>query len=115
MMMVRRVISGLMLAVLLLAGQALSVARGHGAAVGQMVICTGFGTQVVHVDAEGNPVSAPHLCPDGLAAMVEAHVPPPPLAVQVTGEVSAVQVLAHRVDAARRARAVFEARGPPLA
>lgn len=104
----------MMLAALLLAGQALAVARGHGAAVGQMVICTGFGTQVVHVDSEGNPVSAPHLCPDGLAALVEAHVPPP-VAVVIEGRPGAVVPLTARVEAARLGRIVFEARGPPLA
>ncbi|MBY6048036.1 hypothetical protein [Vannielia litorea] len=113
-MMVRRVISGLMLAVLLLAGQALAVARGEAPAAMQMVLCTGFGTQVVHVDAEGNPVSAPHLCPDGLTAMVEAHVPPPAV-VPVARALGPVEPAAAPVAVARLARAVFEARGPPLA
>lgn len=33
-------------------------------AVDRMVICTGLVASVVYTDADGQPTSAPHLCPD---------------------------------------------------
>ncbi len=39
-------------------------AAGTPPAADQMVICTGMGPRVIYVDAEGNPTSAPHICPD---------------------------------------------------
>ena len=113
-MLMRRILSGWLVLVLLVAGQALAVARGQAPAATEVVLCTGFGTQVVHLDAEGNPVSTPGLCPDGLAAMVEAHVPLPEGPV-LEGAARAVQVVVEGGSAAFRARAVFEARGPPRA
>ncbi|WP_074254826.1 hypothetical protein [Vannielia litorea] len=113
-MILRSLISGLMLVTLLVAGQALAVARGQAPVAMQAVLCTGFGTQVIHLDAEGKPVSAPHLCPDGLAAMVEAHVPLPELVQREGAERAVAAGVAARPEA-WLARAVFEARGPPLA
>ena len=49
---------------LALTGQSMANARGASAASGQMVICTGTGPQIIYVDAEGQPTSAPHICPD---------------------------------------------------
>ncbi|MEX0349094.1 MAG: hypothetical protein AB3N15_06675 [Paracoccaceae bacterium] len=73
-------------ALLALTGQGLAMSRGVSAAVGQMVICTGTGPVVVHVDAEGQPTGPPHYCPDYavslLGALAQAdfaleRVPPP--------------------------------------
>lgn len=44
-------------------------ARGAAAATGQMVICSGLGTTIVNVDAEGQPTRPPHLCPDCLIVL----------------------------------------------
>ena len=49
---------------LVLTSQSMAVARGASAATGQMVLCIGSTTQTVYVDAEGQPTTAPHLCPD---------------------------------------------------
>lgn len=60
-----RMISSLMLALMLaLTSQSMAVARGASAATGQMVLCTGTGPIAVYIDAEGQPTSAPHICPD---------------------------------------------------
>lgn len=112
-MIVRRFISAVLLLALLVAGQSLAVARGQAAGVMEMVLCTGFGTQVITVDAEGNKVSPAHLCPDGVAAMVEAHVPPPELALS-EGRARDLAVVERGVSTAYAMRSVFEARGPPL-
>jgi len=60
-----RVLSSLLLAlVLALTSQSMAVARGASAATGQMVLCTGNGPVAVYMDAQGQPTSAPHICPD---------------------------------------------------
>ena len=60
-----RLFPSLLLALaLVLTGQGMAMARGGSAASGQMVICTGTGPMVVHVDAQGQPTHAPVLCPD---------------------------------------------------
>lgn len=41
-----------------------AVARGATQAVDQMVICSGTTVAVVFIDADGQPTTAPHLCPD---------------------------------------------------
>ena len=60
-----RAISALILSlVLALTSHSAAVARSGPDAVGQMVICTGFGDEILYTDADGQPTSAPHLCPD---------------------------------------------------
>lgn len=51
--------------------------RGAMAATGQMVICTGQGTSVVYVDADGQPTAVPHHCPDCLMLLAPAPVASP--------------------------------------
>ena len=63
-MTLRPLQSFLIALMLALTSQSLAIARGASAASGQMVICTGTGPQAVYVDAEGQPTSAPHICPD---------------------------------------------------
>ncbi|GAW36594.1 hypothetical protein RA2_03667 [Roseovarius sp. A-2] len=46
----------------------LAVARGAAQPVGQMVLCTGEGTRTVLVDANGQPTTPPHICPECLLA-----------------------------------------------
>ncbi|WP_300035825.1 DUF2946 family protein [uncultured Roseobacter sp.] len=56
--------------VLIATGQSMAVARGAAAATGQMVICTGSVTKTVYTDTQGNPTSAPHICPECTAAAI---------------------------------------------
>jgi len=48
----------------------LAVARAQPRPVGEIVICTGLGLQTIAVDEEGRPVGRPHVCPDGVAALL---------------------------------------------
>jgi len=48
------------------------MARADAPPAGQMVLCTGAGLVSVHVDAEGNPTGAPHLCPDAVPGFLVA-------------------------------------------
>lgn len=60
-----RIIASLLVMLsLALSGQAMALAKGQPAAVGTMVLCLGGVTVAVPMDANGQPVSAPHLCPD---------------------------------------------------
>ena len=47
-------------------------ARGQARPVGIMVLCIGTETRTVSVDANGQPVEAPHLCPDCVMALMAA-------------------------------------------
>lgn len=52
-------------------------ARGAAAATGQMVICSGLGTTIIYVDADGQPTQAPHMCPDCLMLLATEGAPAP--------------------------------------
>ncbi|RBO55092.1 hypothetical protein DSD19_01230 [Rhodovulum sp. BSW8] len=71
---------GLGLALLLaLTSLSLAAARATPRPVDRIVLCTGFGLQTVEIDANGHPVGAPHICPDGLAALAALAPLPPAL------------------------------------
>lgn len=61
--------------VLALTSQGLAVARGQGMAVGSAVICVGGGLAVIALDADGQPVGAPHYCPDGVLSFAAVAAP----------------------------------------
>lgn len=57
---------GLLLALMLaLTGQSLAVARAAPGPSGEIVLCTGSGPVMVHVDETGAPTGPPVWCPDG--------------------------------------------------
>ena len=90
----------------------LAAARGHAPAVGQMTLCVGGGMVMVAVDADGNPTAPPHVCPDGVAALVQVDMAAPamPLRRMADGErlslPPAMQLAAAQAPVAR-------ARAPP--
>lgn len=58
--------------VMVLTGHAAAAMKGGNAAVGQMVLCTGSGPVTVYTDSEGQPVEAPHHCPDCILHLLDA-------------------------------------------
>ena len=62
--MLRRYTASLLMLALVLTGHQAAVARGAQPAVGEMVICVGQTVVTVRIDADGQPVTATHLCPD---------------------------------------------------
>lgn len=60
-----------LVATLALTGQSMAVARGMAAPSGEMVLCIGGGPVVVPVDADGNPTSEPHYCPDCVMSLMD--------------------------------------------
>ena len=61
-MILRRLFSLFLTLALAFTSISVAQARGAAAATDQMVICSGTGTMVVYVDADGQPTHAPHLC-----------------------------------------------------
>jgi hypothetical protein len=78
-MNLRAIFFSFLAGLLVLTMQAATTAREADAAVAQIVICTDAGIVTVSVDADGQPVAAPHVCLDCLpsfhAAAVHVHVP----------------------------------------
>ena len=109
----RRLCASLMMALLVLAGQQVSMARASGPAVMTAVLCIGGGLVTVMLDAEGNPTGPPHTCPDATLAFLPDLALPRPQARPVT-----VSALAPRPPAAAPHPALGPrlpaARGPPL-
>lgn len=110
-----RVCSALSLALILsVTSFTLASARGHAPVAGKIEICSGLGLQTITVDADGNPVGPPHICPDGVASFltVDASVPVLPLRRLANGERLRLPQGNARVQPAP-VQAV--ARGPPAA
>lgn len=74
-----RSFAGVCLAALLaLTSLSAALARGQADPVGSLVICRGLTVVTIMVDAEGNPVETPHVCPDAaLTLFVDSGVVAP--------------------------------------
>jgi hypothetical protein len=90
----------------------LAVARGQAPPAGEIVICTGLGLQSVAVDAQGRPVSRPHICPDGVAAIAALALPFPALEL-LAPERRAVLRLRRGLVCEGRDAPPVRSRGPP--
>ena len=55
---------------LVVSTQGAAFASGQSQAQDQVVICTGFGTHVIFVDADGDATTPPQLCPDAFKSFV---------------------------------------------
>ncbi len=110
--MIRSLITCVALSVLVLTSVAAGVARGQADPVGQMVICSGHGPVMVHIDANGDPTGPPVLCPDGVLALLSAVAIAMPGA-HPTQTVAHLTPTAPRALVAHRARTERRARSPP--
>lgn len=110
----RHILSGLLVAVIVLTGGAMASARGQAMAVGEMVLCTGTGPVSVPVDADGKPTGPPHICPDCALSLFAADLPDTAQAARPIGAAPCVFV---SVNAVRTGVTPVSpnARGPPLA
>ncbi|MHC0053710.1 hypothetical protein [Actibacterium sp. D379-3] len=91
----------------------LAAARGHAPAMGEVEICSGLGLQVIRVDADGNPVGPPHLCPDAVASFVSVDAPLPVLPRRLLANGETLRLPA-RLASAGAARLRATARDPPV-
>lgn len=104
----------LMIAVLVLTGLSMAVARGTPATAGQIEICTGSGPIMVVLDEDGNPTGQVHYCPESAMTLMNALADVPVLPVPIS--VRSERVMPERASAQvmiRPLRAV--ARAPPVA
>lgn len=89
-----------------------AVARGQGAPAGTVEICTGAGTVMLALDAEGKPAGPVHLCPDAALFVADGLPPagprPPETRVRPVPPPSAAPQTGRPAPAAT-------ARGPPAA
>lgn len=108
----RAYISGFVVAVLVLTGQAMAEARMMSTPTGEIVICTGTGPLVVAVDASGAPTGPAHICPDcALALFADLCAPlSAPLHMMLGGERLR---FAPGAEAPTLALLTASARGPP--
>ncbi len=114
MMRARRPMMALGLALCLaLTGQRMAVARGATAATGQMVLCRGTGSAIVHTDKDGRPTSAPHVCPECALILLTAVLP---LDALPTPDLATVRRAMPATTARRQAarRIADRTRAPPL-
>ncbi len=106
-------ISATLMALLVLTGSALAMARGAGHVAGQMVICTGTGPVMVYLGELGQPTDPPVYCPDAVVSMIEdavvSDLPRP------QRNASGQECFAHLVALmSTTPHSAFEARAPPL-
>lgn len=109
---VRTVLSALLCLVLVATSGAMAVARGTVTDGTQVVICIGATVATVVLDENGDPVAAPHICPDcalhAIAGLTAASCEPTPSPRFVGRDLP---------DAARHleqtAQFPYRARGPP--
>lgn len=63
-------------ATLVFTASSMAAARAAPGPAGQMVLCIGLQSVTVYVDEDGAPVTAPHICPDCVLALLAAVLPP---------------------------------------
>ena len=97
---------------LVLTSVTLAVARGAPQPVGQIVLCTGAGTRTVLVDADGAPMSPPHVCPDCLLAF-HATAPRDPLPAPQMAATCARHRFAGASHVTTLSQPPLKARAPP--
>lgn len=108
-----RLTACLTMALLVLTGQQISMAKASGPGVMQAVICSGGGLITVTLDADGNPTGPAHVCPDAMLAFVPGVALPTPAPRRIT--IRAAQATAHATTMAPAAlRLLPPPRGPPL-
>ena len=78
-----RQIAILLMAVLVLTGHSMAIARGMQGSVGLMELCIGDSAVMVAVDGEGNPTGYSHICPEFSLSLMDAVAPVPALALPV--------------------------------
>jgi hypothetical protein len=98
---------------LIVAGQGTAFARAHAPSERQVILCTGHGAIVIHVDSEGHPTTAPELCADCAQALLGLEVQPAPtLAHLVSFEPAWLDFSVHQNSGALARSG--SARGPPI-
>lgn len=94
--------------------QILGAARGHARVAGEIVICSGQGVVTLQVDADGNPVGPPMICPDCALTLLVENAPLQWTAAHPMRLVPGRRPTFVPVWAAPDKMPVPQARGPPV-
>jgi hypothetical protein len=70
--MLKRCLTLALVLAMLMSGAASAFGRGVSVSAQGVVICTGEGLELIQLDADGNPVTTLHVCPDCLPAALAA-------------------------------------------
>lgn len=98
---------------LALTGQSLAIARAAPGPSGEMVLCTGTGPVMVHVDETGAPTGPPVWCPDGAFGLLNlVAIDAPALPLRTARRESLPWPIAAQARTLRPVSA--HARAPPL-
>ncbi|MBR9843632.1 MAG: hypothetical protein GYB25_10750 [Rhodobacteraceae bacterium] len=108
----RQPLAILLVAVLVLTGHSMAIARGMPMPADQIELCTGSGPVMMAVDAEGNPTGPAHICPDFSLSLLNAVAVPEVVLVRVEGRGEKIVVPEERVLRVIRGVSTV-ARGPP--
>ena len=98
---------------LVFTSHSMAVARGMPGPDGQMVICTGQGPVMISVDANGNPVGPPHICPDAALSLLKMALVTPDTAGPAPQTYQKLSLAEVALDSGTRA-VLAQARSPPL-
>lgn len=110
----RQTLALILAALVVLTSGTAGFARGQAAAaVGEIVICSGQGTILVAVDAEGKPVRGIHVCPDCILTLLAMADAAPEAAVRGADWRRVAWPPAYHFPAASAATPGALARGPP--
>ncbi len=107
------VLALLLALVMVLTSQAMAVARSAAGPSGLIELCTGTGPIMVAVDANGQPVGHPHICPDFAAHAFDVGAGMAPCA-PVRQIARALRFDTLPVTALSRIAPAPQARGPPF-
>lgn len=104
----------LLVAVLVLTGHSMAIARGMQTTTGMMELCTGTGPVMVQTDVDGNPTGSSHICPEFSLSLMDAIANAPvaavPLEVRAQRVIQSFEVgfdLIRGIDASARAPPVL--------
>ncbi|NIZ14418.1 hypothetical protein [Phaeobacter sp. HF9A] len=111
----RRYISLLLALALLATGHSAAASRFARDATGQVILCTGTGPVTVYVDAEGQPVGPPHICPDCITHLFDLASAPPLVIPAVPVSFRQAPPLAPRAQHDSAPARTARARAPPSA
>ncbi|WP_380057232.1 hypothetical protein ACFE33_04015 [Falsihalocynthiibacter sp. SS001] len=100
---------------MLMTSMASAMGQMRGAAVGEMVLCTGTGAVVVLVDADGQPVKAQVTCPDCMISAALAGAAAPTVEYSADHALAAVEMPVRVASLARLRADAHRTRAPPLA
>lgn len=108
----RAYLSAILVAVLVLTGHSMAIARGTSGAAGWMELCTGTGPVMVAVDEDGLPTGESHICPEFSLSLLD-HLAADEIAARQVALHATLILAGARPRPEGRTLATVRARGPP--